>query len=621
MTTGTAKNEPGTDEIARELLAAWAKRYPSAAASGFSKKVEIVSVTERPVLAAFLRSLYDVRSIQEKILPFNESSPPDKGDKSDPYSFPDKLRKEFIDQEAVLTLAEDIPPMSCGKCESGDGPNCKSCSGAQKIACKECFGKGNKGCTMCSGEGKLICTGCKGKGKIVSAMGNDGMRREGTCPQCAGAGGQACPDCGSTAPDCNACRNERMIVCEKCRGSGKQPCSNCSDFKQLVPGFIVTIAHKVAYHRSFVRHPEVPEGCFPADPPPGKLGEKVVDLEADKIVADAEIDPIAKDAATKVLAQAKNGHGPKSKLIRQALTVELVPVYDIAFRYEGKDYRAWATRYQNRVVCENDPFSDQLRQTADDAATSLARGDVSRYESTLKKGLELAPNDPGLLALKSKNAVKVKLARLNPGDVAAAAAAVVSMMILAMSSASNHRFWPVLTAGLIILGAAIVAARLLPRYVPIPQSLTPGQRYGLSAATAAVPAVLAMMLFALINPPRRLDARDFKRLVDRYEILVPDRIEDKDEEDIQNLISRYELLGVNVQPARTILDTRRRYLDDLHQAELKKQEDLRRQQEEAKRLRAEQARKEKEAAAKKAAAKKAAEAAAKKKKKKKGWFR
>lgn len=617
------ENEAGPESQIRALLGAWSQRIERNPVPDFARRISIVSIRDWTVHAGFLRCLFDVRTGPvAKMLAYRESSPPKIGDKNDPWSVPVELSRQFLEQEGVAVAAEPGEPQDCNRCAGEDQVGaCETCRGAKTAPCGACSGRGRKSCPACKGLGKIACGLCAGSGKVLLSLAADGTRSEDVCPECTGSKELPCRDCAdATAPDCAQCANKRVVPCPTCGGRGAPLCPQCGGARKVVQGFSYQVAYKLAYYRSLVRDASIPEAVFPSDPPMGKLGETVLEWEGEGGPAFDGKKPegAAGEAFARVLSQVPPaGPGPNSRLILQALSIERIPIYEVAYGFEGKEYHAWVGRYENRVVALDDPFGDLAARWAADAEALLQKGEFGPFEDLAAKAEILAPRNPAVAALRGKAGAVQRRAVLGRGAKIAAAAAASIPLVLSFLFSSPNRYAPLAALGLIALGLSLGAVLGLGAWLKTRPLLPAPRRNAWAAGAASAGALLAAVLFLLLSPIRRVDVREFSTKLSRYEALPFENWGPDDAASLELLIKEYSSRGVDASAGQNRLDEHASFLAAARaQALAREAAAARLKDEQARReaARREAARRAKESAAKKLAEKKRAAKKAKSKK-------
>ena len=612
----------------RAALGEWGTRASQGLVPDFARDLSVVSIKDKTAYAGFLRCVFDVRTAPvDKMLAFRAAAPPQVGNKKDLWSVPSGLSRQFLEQEETVVAAESAEPIACNRCaEEGQTGACEACRGAKTAPCETCSGRGRKSCASCGGKGSICCAQCAGSGKVTLSVAADGMPNEDVCPACTGQKQSPCRDCAdAAAPDCAACGNKRVVACARCEGSGSAPCSACGGARRVIRGFSMTIAYKLTYYRSLLRDASVPEATFPEDPSWGKLGDTVYEREAADAAAFAADKPEGRvgEAFAKVLKQLPAaGLGANSKLVLLALTVEKIPIYEATYAFGGKEYHAWTTRFENRVLPLDDPFADLAVSWADEAEAFLDKGDYVRFEERAAQAAKLAPKNKAVAELRGKAGAVQRRAVLSFGAKVCGGLAVAIPAVLALAVRSPNRWLPLAALALGIFGAAFASVFRLGAALASRPLLPPSRRKGLSAAAASGAAVLLAVLFLLVAPVRRIDAREFAGKVAGYRALPFANWGAEDDAGLAAAIKDYGARGVDAADGQTLLDERASFLAAAKaqaildaQAAQRAADAARRRAEEAKK----EAAREKALAAKRAAAAKKAAAlkAAKKKKKKK----
>ncbi len=622
-------NSKNVEAEIRAALAQWAKRIERNPVPDFAEKISIVSVVDKTAYAGFLRCLFDVRTGPvDKILPYRPDAPPPVSAKEDPWSLPVAFSKQFLEQEATATATDRTEPEDCGRC-SGDRqpPPCDACQGAKTVACDACSAKGRKSCPACRGRGIISCEMCGATGKVVQSVAHDGTRIEDVCPQCTGKKGVPCRDCADAAEsDCVKCGNARKMTCPKCAGLGTPVCSQCGGTRKVVRGFSYEVAYRIAYYRSVVRDPDTPAEVFPADPPLGKLGETVLELEVEDAAAFETKKPAGRagESFARVLAMVPAaGLGPNSKRILHSLSVEKIPIWQVAYKFEDKEYHVWICRYENRVFPVEDPFAALAGRWASAADEMLKSGDLPAFAEQVAKLAAVAPQDPAVEELKEKGAAAQKSATLLLGIPTAAALAAAIPSLLSSLYASPNRVVPLAGLGGGILAFSTAAVWWLRSRLAAGPLLPTLGRSARTIAAAAAGAVLPVVVFLALSPVHRLDVAEFEKKISDIESRPLESLTPADDETLTQLIKDYAPRGVDTAAAKNLLDAHANFVAAARAEALRQEEaarELARKQAEAARLRAQAEREEAArimadlAAKKRAAAKRAA---LKKKKKKK----
>jgi len=626
--TDSPFNPPDVESSLRTQLGDWAKRFERNPVADFGAKISIVSVKDHTIYAAFLRCLYDVRADPvDKMIAYKESAPPLVAEKTDVWALPVGLSRQFLEQEETVVAAEPGEVVDCTRCsgENGGG-SCETCKGAKTVACDACSTAGRKSCPACAGEGAITCAMCKGAGKVLLSISKEGLRVEDVCPQCTGKKSLPCQDCAdATISDCPKCSNTRLQTCPKCGGRGAPVCTLCGGSRKIVRGFSLQVAYKLAYYRSIVRDPAVPEALFPQDPPMGKLGDTILELEAGdaaELEAKRPAGP-AGEAFAKVLSLVPAaGLGPNSRRILHSIAIEKVPAYEVVYGFEGKEYRAWVGRYESRVLALDDPFADLAGRWTTAAEGMLDRGELAAFEETLAKAETLAPRSPAAAALRAKAGELQRRAVVKFGAPAAAVLALAVPLLAATRYSSPNRFLPLAALGAAVLAASVAAVFALAARLKSGPLLAPGRRGAMGVGAALAGAILPAVLFVALGPIHFLDVREFDKKLSDFEARPLESFTADDDDALKTLIGDYAARGVDTSLAQNLLD-QHAALVAAAQARALAEEQAAREEARKQRLlaalRAQAAREEAIQAAKEAAARRkaAALAAAKKKKKKK----
>lgn len=598
---------------AEKILARWAGTLPHHPYIDFARRLSITSAAEAPTFVLRLMTLYDVRTPQTPCtLPFKTDAPPPA---TDVWSLKVNLKNDFIWEETQAVVPLSATPETCALCSGSGKRPCKTCNGSKKMPCPDCLGPARRLCSECEGKGKLACVFCKGTGQVASSRDHTTP-----CQNCAGSGGPVCPTCEGKPLDCAQCKNTREAPCTVCKLKGEGPCADCGGDGQTLKARNYQIEYQPLLERRVCSDPQTPPGLLPAEYPSEAPSPVFAEAENDKIPALQDQLPradvrAALDALLERSSAAAKEFTGEARVIRRRMTVEKIPVYSVAYEFEGKKYSCWAGSLGGKVVAAATPFTDLSELWAKEALERAAQRDFARAEDLLKNASELAPG-PWLDGLKEKiDAIRATRRPLNlPLLFGLAAMLVATGALAATHRLSHHLLWP--CVGYL----AACAAGLLASWLLVAPRL--GAR-GASAASAAATAGI-FFLFSAINPFLRLDAAELQRLLHgRFGDDIPAILSEDDDYYLASLIEAYQPLGVDTQALSDALEANRRRIaaENARRTELKRQEDERLRQEqlarELRRRRAAEAIAAEEAAEAKARAAAAAKAKTKKKKKKK----
>jgi hypothetical protein len=558
---------------AREILARWALAQPGHPCDDFAAKISLVSVAEKPSFIVRLMTLYDIRTIAgEGRQPFPEGTALPAG-AADAWSREPELKKDFFGQEASFVVPAAKEPKDCPGCEGSGLRVCPACGGNKTKPCPACT-RGNKACPQCGGKGKISCPHCKGLGQVVNSIAASGQELRTPCPSCAGTGGPQCPQCASTAGFCKTCQNSRVVPCADCKSQGRLPCPDCQGSRRILPTRTYKVEYQPISSREVLPDPETPQGLLPADPPQRALGKLVYEAAAEgKLALPRPLPDAALQKAAETLLQraeaGAEGFAGNARIIKQQLCVDRIAVYAVAYEYALKKYYCWATELDDHVWSAENPFTELAGQKGREALDCLSRGQYARAEELRGQAAALggAAWVEGLKPLfeQGRERAAQSLGRnLGLGIVCAAA------LLLALDHRlSHHLFWP-----LAAYAVAALAATLLGWRFGGPKVRTPAG----AAALAGGAAALAALVFTLANPVRRLDAGEFRGLLEaRLGEPVRTVLSAEDVGYLQCLIADYAPLGVDVSSAQAALEANAKRLDAERQ-EAQRQEELRRQQ-------------------------------------------
>ncbi|MFA6093118.1 MAG: hypothetical protein WCU88_08400 [Elusimicrobiota bacterium] len=566
----------------RELLTKWAAASPYSPCADLGQKLSLIAVHEKPAFVVRLITLYDVReALSDVLIPCPEDAPLMSAG-ADVWSQDPGFKKEFLDQEKILTLPTGDEPRECSACSGMGRQACKACSGAKSKPCPACTGRARKSCPQCAGKGKIACVPCKGTGLIVESVSAAGQEVRTRCPSCVGSGGSVCAQCADSAGSCAVCKNTHLVECADCRGKGELPCQSCGGNRRVLPGKTYKVGYQPHSIRDVRLDPETPDALLGSSLPQKPLGKTIYEASSEGRAAlkeplpDAGLQKSAEELLQRAEAAVKEFRG-EARIIKQQLCVDRIPIYSAVYEYAGKKYYCWLDSVGGKVWGAESPFTSEIVRFGQEAFDGLSKEQYAQAEDLCKKveGLGGAPWVAGVRALIA--AARERRSEALGLHLAAAllAAAVLGMAVLHRTG--HHVLWPLAAYASAIFIATAVIHKLA----------GPAMRHPAKAAGAAVfVAALGAGVFALLAPVRRADTAEFQRLLDgRFVGSIPSSLSSEDVGFVKALIEEYEALGVDVSPAKETLAANADRLEQARQEKLRqealRQEELRRRKAEA----------------------------------------
>ncbi|MFA6003527.1 MAG: hypothetical protein WC881_05615 [Elusimicrobiota bacterium] len=556
----------------RGILTKWADAMPGKPIPDLGAKLSFVSVAERPAFIVRLLTLYDIRQAQDRCtLPY-EAGLQAAGGKEEIWKQPVDLRLDFFWQETTIRMPLAADPVECPNCAGGGSVRCEACAGSATVPCPECMGAKRKSCPQCGGLGKLACTHCKGTGLEVSGISAIGLEQKTRCQSCSGTGGPPCPTCASNAGECAVCGNTRFLSCQKCSGAGNRECAGCAGRRQVVPAQAFKVEYQPIFDREIRLDPETPQGLLPPELSHEILGKIIHEAKSDSALELGAPLPRAdlQESAATLLKRSDLGRrkfAGQSRIIKQLLALDRIPVYQAVYEYEGKKYSCWATALENRVAAAESPFLDLAARWAQQAQELVAKQDFVQAEALIRQASALNAG-PWSAALQQTILQGRQRAAGIQHDLRGLAAVAAATLLLALACRGGHNlFWPLAVYAGLTFSLLKLAARPLRPYI---------QTLAGSLGSAVGTAALTALLFLAIAPTRRLDAREFRGLIQsRFGTLEPIQLKPEDESYLRSIMAIYEPLGVDVGLAQTALEANARRIEADRQETLRQEESRR----------------------------------------------
>ncbi|XP_040850881.1 protein SSUH2 homolog [Ochotona curzoniae] len=186
--------------------------------------------------------------------------------------------------------------------------------------CHKCHGRGRYKCSCCHGAGLVRCPACCGSKRRARQP----ARR---CPRCSGTGRRRCSTCS---------------------GSGSKTCATCKGERKLLHSIQLVIAWKNSLFE-FVSQPRL--SC-PRELLAKAKGESLFKDEDVMVypIVDFPVPEIAR-ASQRGIAEHSAALGSRARILQQRQTIELVPLTEVHYWYQGKDgvYYICGTDHQVHV--------------------------------------------------------------------------------------------------------------------------------------------------------------------------------------------------------------------------------------------------------------------------------
>ncbi|XP_036911603.1 protein SSUH2 homolog [Sturnira hondurensis] len=196
-----------------------------------------------------------------------------------------------------------------------------------------------KECHKCRGHGRYKCSGCHGAGLV-------------RCPSCSGAKRRA-----KQPRRCQMCSGSGRHRCSTCSGRGNKTCATCKGEKKLVHFVQLVIMWKNSLFEFVSEHRL---NC-PVELLAKARGENLFKDENTMVypLVDFPLREISL-ASERGIAQHSATLASRARVLQQRQTIELVPLTEVRYWYQGKtnvyyiygtDHRVFLADYPERYCC------------------------------------------------------------------------------------------------------------------------------------------------------------------------------------------------------------------------------------------------------------------------------
>lgn len=265
----------------------------------------------------------------------------------------------FVSDRQVYPIAGTQQVLSCPVC-SGAGQVtgvCSSCNGGGRIVCSQCAGQGVVSCSSCGGTGRKVCSQCRGQGNMTcSSCNGTGVTSFGRCSRCNGTGKEICWFCrGSGGDRCFNCDGNGRKVCWSCGGKGGKVCFQCEGTGKVIVtcskcagvGRLRRYQAVVCVFKPHEFNEVVSRWGLPIKPMKAAEASDVwqtslnIKSPPDLSRYPSEVQRAINSLANQMVALEGAEKNGETRLVRNQLTVKIVPVAHITFRLHGVVGDAW----------------------------------------------------------------------------------------------------------------------------------------------------------------------------------------------------------------------------------------------------------------------------------------
>ncbi len=324
------------------------------------------------------------------------------------------------DYELTKTT-ENIPKPKIWKIPgSEEVTTCPKCSGKKQIKCPDCS-NGRITCHICNGSGRLVCSSCNGKGyHRCSSCGGKGyteshstktrtkyssygeMRQESytettkrNCKSCNGKGNHPCRSCGTTGyVRCRNCNGAGTVKCSTCHGFSQIICPVCSGVGQIIKYIQLEHSFEDKYHKycktydslnhSFPKLTELSKGASGFS----LLHENKSSFQ-EKYLSNFPYIAQEYDKLHYETIQIVQESNNSIKINKQQLQVFEIPVYEVSYSYEEKNYTLLVYGGKQKIYAPISPLSKFADSVLKNAKRFYKTKQYSKSLEQLNKNITL----------------------------------------------------------------------------------------------------------------------------------------------------------------------------------------------------------------------------------------
>jgi hypothetical protein len=307
------------EEQAREILNRWG-------AAGFFRlknlgdKIFIDQITSGVAYTIRLQTHYEQRKVRRATTPYLGGMVDDRGRPPDQWDVAIRQPVSFEERTEIVPIPH-----------------------TERVQmCPDCAGQGRIRCPRCTGQGRMSCPWCGGRGFVEQTVMESGRDAQGNASaqpqmirrQCSCSGGQ--------------------VVCSECGGNGILRCPNCAGSGQVKTFDQLVVRFQTAAQAEVLDVTPVPDNWL------GRLsGEVLIDQKAHRIEACESLPEAAAGKALELLNKSHEVDERQTHIIMQALHVERLPLYEVAYKYAGVERQLWVCGNEQDIYAPNAPRNRQ----------------------------------------------------------------------------------------------------------------------------------------------------------------------------------------------------------------------------------------------------------------------
>jgi|SRR5579884_558320 len=301
---------------ARRLINQWSSKG-FFRVRGLGGKIAVEDIVPCSSYTVRLRSQYEDRTVQGKMVPYNGGAVDDWGQPPSPWDLPVTRPTDFEERREQMPIPHTERVRHCERCHS----------------------RGRMTCTQCQGFGKVNCPSCNGTGyrtrtemrNTKDAFGNTVMQPVEVRDNCT---------CFNGKVGCSACGGQCTVVCGDCQGSGR-----VKTFEQ------VTIHFRVDSQVEAIHDTKIPDHLLQQ-----VHGETLVDDRVAPAAACPTLDPRVDERTAKLLKKSQSVPEGQTRLLFQHLHIEYVSIQEVRYRYHNSSPKSlWIYGSEQRIYAPGAP--------------------------------------------------------------------------------------------------------------------------------------------------------------------------------------------------------------------------------------------------------------------------
>lgn len=569
----------------KDSVLAWARSVSRLEPGTLEGNLQLRAAQRIPVYEFTLQSLIETRDVfPETILqPYEEgmstAEHPLAHDKLNVWDLRFEAPTDFKEYRESRLVPETLTVKDCVECRREGAIACEACNGEGRSACVECRGRGKKACESCHGLGKSNCLRCNGRGlkegsKLL-------LSADDACTGCKGDGKVPCGRCEHGEMPCGFCESTGRRPCPKCDKAGKRMCAACQGKGRVASGNSCARELKIIRHSSVAAAAPIPASIINTlfgSPGSANPIQTYDETFTEEDVRGSALPGTLKKDIVQLLAKLKPFTTPRSRPVRQRLTVGREDIVRIAGVFDGLEMVCWFFPKSKKVIPETNPFQNLVGAAWEQAKKAADAGDWETAVVLANKTLTYDPShaDSRHLLEKRENLIFRSIIFASAG--AGVGAALLGALFVFLMEKGLHKAGPAFKVVLVlsVLGPLLgLACYPFARKLPKPKWRL-GATFG---GTLAVLILFSAVVRGLVgwDGVRKADEAAFQReFRARLPMGVSDVFWESDLSALRELESRYGKTRVDLKDIKQGIEKQERFKKEFDRLTEKFNQELRR---------------------------------------------